>query len=470
MKKYKYLLKNIGLLTVSNFASKILSFLLVPLYTSILTTKEYGVYDIFNTTVLLLIPIFTIDIVDAVLRFSLDDKVDNNDVYTIGNILTFVSTLILGLFLMINFIFDINQILKDYTFIFLGLYFFSSYNQFLQYYARGIDKVSILSISGVIATAVNLSLNILFLLVFKLGLRGYFYSTILGLIIPTIYLIVKLDIWQIKFSWNKNLFLEMKRYSQPLVLNSISWWINNSSSRYIVIFLCGVAENGIFSIGYKIPSILTVFQSIFNQAWTLSSVKEFNQKDEDGFFSKVYNLYNFSMVILCSGLILTTKLFASFLYAKDFYVAWKYVPFLMIAVVFSALSGLLGGVFSAVKDSKAYSVSTTIGAIINILVSFVGVYFFGPIGAAFGNAVSFIIVWIVRLKKALQYISIDIRIIRDSFAYGLLFLQSYFMLTIENNLIQYIVQICCIVVVFYMYKDIIDQIRISIKRRKNGKN
>lgn len=98
MKKYKYLLKNIGLLTVSNFASKILSFLLVPLYTSILTTKEYGVYDIFNTTVLLLIPIFTIDIVDAVLRFSLDDKVDNNDVYTIGNILTFVSTLILGLF------------------------------------------------------------------------------------------------------------------------------------------------------------------------------------------------------------------------------------------------------------------------------------------------------------------------------------------------------------------------------------
>lgn len=42
MKKYKYLFKNVGLLTISNFGSKILSFLLVPLYTSLLTTGEYG--------------------------------------------------------------------------------------------------------------------------------------------------------------------------------------------------------------------------------------------------------------------------------------------------------------------------------------------------------------------------------------------------------------------------------------------
>ena len=70
MKKYNYLLKNIGLLTLSSFASKILSFLLVPLYTSILTTKQYGIYDMFNTTVMLLLPLITIDIVDAVLRFG----------------------------------------------------------------------------------------------------------------------------------------------------------------------------------------------------------------------------------------------------------------------------------------------------------------------------------------------------------------------------------------------------------------
>ena len=40
MGKYEYLLKNVGLMTISNFGSKILSFLLGPLYTSVLSTTE----------------------------------------------------------------------------------------------------------------------------------------------------------------------------------------------------------------------------------------------------------------------------------------------------------------------------------------------------------------------------------------------------------------------------------------------
>ena len=43
--KYKYLFKNVGLLTLSNFGGKILTFLLIPLYTKYLTTSEYGIYD-----------------------------------------------------------------------------------------------------------------------------------------------------------------------------------------------------------------------------------------------------------------------------------------------------------------------------------------------------------------------------------------------------------------------------------------
>lgn len=61
MNKYIYLLKNVGLLTLSNFATKLLSFFLVPLYTSILTTGQYGTYDLFNTAVSVLIPMFTLN-------------------------------------------------------------------------------------------------------------------------------------------------------------------------------------------------------------------------------------------------------------------------------------------------------------------------------------------------------------------------------------------------------------------------
>lgn len=74
MNKYKYLIKNMGLLTISNFGSKILSFILIPIYTNYLTTVKYGTFDLFNTTISLLMPILTINIMSAVLRFSLDEN------------------------------------------------------------------------------------------------------------------------------------------------------------------------------------------------------------------------------------------------------------------------------------------------------------------------------------------------------------------------------------------------------------
>ncbi len=46
MNRYKKLIKNTALITVGNFASKLLTFFLLPLYTAILTTAEYGVADL----------------------------------------------------------------------------------------------------------------------------------------------------------------------------------------------------------------------------------------------------------------------------------------------------------------------------------------------------------------------------------------------------------------------------------------
>ena len=76
MKGYKKLGKNIILLTVGNFASKVLSFFLVPFYTTVLSTKEYGSADILTTSINLILPIFSMLIYESVLRFLLDDTND----------------------------------------------------------------------------------------------------------------------------------------------------------------------------------------------------------------------------------------------------------------------------------------------------------------------------------------------------------------------------------------------------------
>ena len=83
MKKYKELIKNMGLLTLSNFGSKILSFFLVPLYTAVLSTKDYGNFDFVTVTASLLIPLLTLNISEGALRFLLDKEKNKKQIFNI---------------------------------------------------------------------------------------------------------------------------------------------------------------------------------------------------------------------------------------------------------------------------------------------------------------------------------------------------------------------------------------------------
>lgn len=408
MKKYKDLIKNIGVLTLSNFGSKILSFLLVPLYTSILTTEEYGNFDFITVTISLLIPILTLNITEAALRFLLDKKNNQKDIFEICLKTIIISIFILLIFVIVNRYLNIIPILNVYNIFFVIYYIVSLNYEWAQNFTRGLDKLSNIAIGGIINSIFILFLNILFLVIFKLGLKGYFLANIIANIIATSYLLISINIKQyIKFDTinvfcvsNKRLKKEMLKYSKPLMVNSIGWWINNVSDRYIVTYILGVAENGIYSVAYKIPSILSIIQSIFNQAWAITAVKTFDKNDEDRFFESIYVSYNFLMVCWCSILIILTKFLASILYKNEFYNAWKYMPFLMISIVFSAISGLLGGIFSAVKNSKMMSVSTMVGAIINIILNFFLIHIVGTIGAAISTAISCCIVWIIRMIRS----------------------------------------------------------------------
>lgn len=464
----RYLLKNIGLLTISNFTTKLLSFFLVPLYTNVLSTGEYGTYDFFNTTIGLLIPILTLDIMDSVLRFSLDEKIPEDQVFSIGLFYLLRGILPVILLIILNNMLNWNSYLEKYWVYFLLMYVVNAFVGFITCFVRGIDRVSTLSISGVISSFITIILNIIFLLPFKLGISGYFLANILGALVQWLYLFVTINGFKyIRFKkLDINLKKQMTDYSKPLIANSIAWWINNASDRYIVIWLCGISANGIYSVGYKIPTILNIFQQIFNQAWTLSAVKEFDPEDSDGFFANMYNSYNLMMVIVCSLIIILNKFIANFLYAKDFFLAWKYVPFLTIAIVFGALSGYIGGIFSAVKNSKIFAQSTIIGAISNVILNIILVYWFGPVGASIATAVSFWIVWAIRIQHLKKYMRIQLNLIRDYISYALLVVQSLtFLLLRLSTTVLYFSEIVIFIIIILLYLKELKQITLKIKEK-----
>lgn len=452
MKEYKYLFKNIGLLSLSQFATKLLAFFLVPLYTNILSTDEYGIYDLFASTICVLIPILTINIQDAVLRFALDKKTDEDAIVSISCRYLAVSNLIVIYVIFLNEAFSISELFSQYSFIFFIMFFVQSLSGVMTAYIRGIDKIAVLSISSVLTTSVTIGCNILFLVVFKYGLVGFFYANIIGPLFQCIFLIVCGNFYgHIRFRKYNYENRKMIAYSGPLIANNIAWWINNMSDRYVVTFFCGLSINGVYSVAGKIPQILNLFQSIFNQAWILSAVKEFDPEDKKGFFSNTYNLYNCMMVILCSCVIFADKILARFLYAKDFFVAWRYAPWLTIAVVFGALSGYIGGFFAAVHDSKIFASSTVYGAVTNILLNLILTPYYGAMGAAISTAISYIVVWILRLKHSRKYIRLQIRISRDIASYVGLAIQAVVVLYIDG-IIGYFLQGVILISIIFLYR------------------
>ena len=459
MQKYKYLLKNIGLLTISNFGSKILSFLLIPIYTTILTTSEYGIYDFYSTTISLLIPILTLNVIESVMRFSLEKNYKQDEVLAIGFNYLFKSSILVLLLLRLNRIFNIIPLFNKYSLFSFLLYVLQVLYDRLSQYSRGIEKIKNVALAGFINSLGIIFFNIVMLVIFKCGLIGYFIANIIGLIIPIIYYIFSLKIWNsINFNKNRKLQKEMTDYSKPLIANTLSWWINNVSDRYIVIYFCGVAANGIYSLAYKLPSILNIFQSIFNQAWTISAIKEFSNNNETiKFYSKIYNLYNIGMVLVCSLLLITNIFLAKILFAEDFFMAWRYSSYLMISVVFGALSGLLGGIFSAAKKSKISAKTTSVGAIVNIVFNILLVFLYGPIGAAISTLISYIIIWGMRVYETSKIIKLEINLKKNILSYTILIIEAFLCELCFKNYYFYFIQIVCLMsIVFIYYKDIID--------------
>lgn len=456
--KYGYLIKNVGLLTVSNFATKLLSFLLVPLYTSALTTGEYGTYDLVTATVGVLVPILTLNIQEAVLRFAMDRDADRGALATIGMRYSLLATLMVGATLLIAVFAGLLPLEPKLALFFWFFFAVQAFSGLACCYARGTGLIKELSVAGVASAVVAISLNIVFLLPLHMGLDGYFLANILGPLVQVVYLLHKTRLAADAHLTRpyRRLRKETTDYSKPLIANSIAWWVNSLADRYIVTYFCGVAVNGVYSVATKIPSILNMFQTIFNQAWSLSSTRAFDPEDRDGFFANTYRAYSCLMTIVCSMVILMDKPLASFLYANDFYVAWEYVPWLTIAILFGALVGFLEGIFIAVKDSKTPAKCTVAGAVTNVALNFILTPVFGALGAAVATTVCYLEIWIARLCLSRRYVRFRMNLRRDVTSYVLLVVQSAAVLAIADDALMYAVAGAVFVLIAVLYlKDIV---------------
>lgn len=422
MGKYKKLGANTIIFTIGSFGQKVLTFLFVPYYTYILSTEEYGTADLITTTISLLFPVFTVIIGEAMMRFAFQQNEDKNQVLSVG-----ISIWIKGfvIFLALSPILLLVPSLKNYYLLFVLYYIGYSLYSTILYFIRGIEKNIAVAAGGIINTLTAVILNVIFLSVLGLGVQGYLTSYIIANFVSLVFMFFSADLRKYKITLrpDKDLQHRMIRYSLPLMPNSVSWWISNSSDKYILAFFASVATTGIYSVAYKIPTIITTISSIFMSAWRISAFDEYDKDDASSFYSNVFQLYISATVLCASFLLVINKPLAHVLFSKDFYAAWQCVPLLLLAAVFHSYSDFYGSIFTASYKTNEILYSTLIGAIGNIILNFLLIPRWEAVGAAIATLLSYIIVFVIRLIQSRKLIAIKFNLVRDILTFVCVFAQ-----------------------------------------------
>lgn len=465
--KYGDLSKNTLLFTINSFGSKLITFLLVPLYTNVLSTKDYGTADLMTSTAQLLIPLLTLNIQDAVLRFSLDKTKDPKKIISVGCTINSISMCLLCITLFLLSYFGILSFGKEYIIFLFFSFAFGGIQNSLQMYMKAVDNVKVLVYSGLASTLFSCVSNLLLLLVFKFGILGYLISNLVGHFVAIFIMFFFGKIYRdVRFTTDTKLIKEMFVYSAPLAINSVAWWINTASDKYIITFFCGAAINGIYSVAYKIPTILSTFQTIFYNAWSVSAITEFDKDDKDGFIGNIYSLYMCVSTIGCSLILIFNKFLASMLYAKDFYDAWRSVPFLLLGVAFNGIALFEGCLFTAVKKTKEVSRTTIVGAIVNTIANFILIPLFASSGAAFATMTGYLTVWIVRTISLQKIVHMRVNWMKQAVCIIVLVVQVF--LALKTNIITIVFQISCLMVLVILQytsiKKVFRRLLTSVKR------
>lgn len=468
--KVKELLSNTLLFTVANLGSKLMVFLMVPLYTAVLSTDEYGIADMVQTTATMLIPILTAMIAEGVLRFCFLKEYSSNEVFSIGIRMTlfgaFWGTLLCICFLYIPFF----KALGLYVLFIPVLFLSNSMVNLFHKYSRGIGNVKASATAGLISTLIVILLNLCFLLVLKIGVLGYLMAYALGDFIAVAYMAFKNNAVKAYTSTkNQKLRKDMLKYSIPLVPNSLSWWALSSVNRYVMLAWLGVSAVGIYSATLRIPTILTVLCDIFAQAWLLSALKDYGSDESKRFIRSMHNKYFALLIILTAIIILLSCPLAMILLSGEFYQYWWVTPYLFISVFYGALVGFLGSIFSSERKNTMQFISTMIGTIVSFIVTILFLKEYGAVVVAISTMVGYYIIWLIRRVAVNKYINVGYGIFNSTFQ-GIILLLEAVLVGME----MYMWAILCVVLLVVInakeLHDILDfgisQVRNIIKNKR----
>ena len=413
-----FLLGNTLVFALGGLAVKAVSLVLMPLYTTALTAGEYGTAELLNSAIEIVLPLLSAGVVEALYRFSIDDDVPKDQLFANSLLVLGGGGLCTGVLCALGSVLWNMEHAGSFFVLFCSVCVFKATTQL----ARGLGHVRRFVLYGLINALAMVVSTYLLLVRAHTGIEGYLWSYTIGYLVGGLVAFLGSAEYRLlaPFRIDRALLRRMLVYSLPLVPNLLSWWLVSVSGRYVVLWGSGVVAAGLFTAASKMPALVNIVASVFQQAWQYSTAREIDSPDRGAFFGSVLRGYSLATLSTAGLVIALNRPISRVMLQAEFAEGWRYVPLLMLVASFGVISIFFESFYQALKNSGVLMASTALGAGVNVVLGVALVPFMGPWGAGLAGAVAYMLVLVVRARDLRRRINLPIDRLRLGYQLALL--------------------------------------------------
>ena len=413
-----FLLGNTLVFALGGLAIKAVSLVLMPLYTTALTAGEYGTAELLNSAIEIVLPLLSLGVVEALYRFSIDDDVPKDELFANSLVVLGGGVVCTGVACALGRVLWNMEHAGSFFVLFCSVCVFKATTQL----ARGLGHVRRFVAYGLINALAMVVSTYLLLVRAHTGIEGYLWSYTIGYLVGGLVAFLGSAEYRLlaPFRFDRDLLRRMLVYSLPLVPNLLSWWLVSVSGRYVVLWGSGVVAAGLFTAASKMPALVNIVASVFQQAWQYSTAREINSPDRGAFFGVVMRGYSLATLTVAGLVIALNRPISRVMLQAEFAEGWRYVPLLMLVASFGVISIFFESFYQALKNSGVLMASTALGAGVNVVLGVALVPFMGPWGAGLAGAVAYMLVLVVRARDLRRRINLPIDRLRLTYQLALL--------------------------------------------------
>lgn len=398
MNRERDIAKNAFIFTAGKVAAQLIGFLLLPLYSVLLTPEDFGTADLINTLVFLIIPFVGIQMDTALFRYTVDCREEAEKQKELFSTVIIVNLIQTGVYAAVFFAARPFISLRYKDFLLLNVVLILFVNTFLQF-MRGLGNNIRYSAAVFITSVSGLILNVVLVAGVRMGVTGIIISSAASQFLTLVFAVFAVKPWKY-FSFRKFRTKTAKtflKYSFPLIPNQLAWWVMGISDRLVISGTLGVAANGIYSLANRFSSIFTSVTDSINLSWTESTSLHVNEKDRNEYISSIIDSL---FVLFASGCFVFLALipYAFILINREYSDSFMQIPILLMAVLCQAVVGIYSAVLIALKKTKSIAVTSIIAAAVNLLID---ILFVGSIGIYAGSVSTLVAFFILAVMRCI---------------------------------------------------------------------